>query len=80
MLKLECVVVRGSGAYLQLEAGGVKNAKFYKYVEVMITENEGSTDKIKYRINQGRILTKQLSSVLLSDKLPKTQRYEFIRH
>jgi hypothetical protein len=54
------MVAGGSGGNLQLEAGGVESAEFYKYVGAMITENVGSTDEIKNRINQGRILTKQI--------------------
>jgi hypothetical protein len=38
------VFVGGCGGSLQLEAGGVKNTKFYKCVGVMITENGSCTD------------------------------------
>jgi hypothetical protein len=57
---------------LQLEVGGAKNAEFYKYLGVMITENE-NIKGIKNRTNQGRILTKQIVFCAMI-KLSKTQR------
>ena len=67
--KTEYVVAGGERRDLHISKGVVKGVDSYKYLGIKITNCGTSEAEIKTRVNQGRVVTKQLNSVLWSSQI-----------
>lgn len=67
--KTEYIVAGNVQRNLQLPKGVVRGVNSYKYLGTIISSDGASTQEIKSRINQGRVVTSQLNSVLWSNQI-----------
>ena len=62
--KTEYMVAGGEGSNLVIDDDVIKHTKEYKYLGVLITSDNRDDKDIREKTNKGRIITRQLSSIL----------------
>lgn len=67
--KTEYLVAGANDRDLVLDRGTIGSTNSYKYLGVNITKDGSSENEIKRRIGQGKVITKQLNSVLWSRQI-----------